>query len=220
MAAVAASALAACLPDVHLHHCGHACAPCFDGQALSSEAERSNDAPPFRRVRVTRDEYRIALPITPAPGGGWPLTAAARERASEGVRRAVQRLLDALAPASAPTRTHRTQTSIVVRRSRRGCVLQAATAALSVSWFPAVGSDVASGELQVTTWQGIVSLPGSADRAAPGAAIARESTFVPLDDGRGTWVWQAEDGVVYDTDTLVVHCAALLEAQIAYVRLV
>jgi hypothetical protein len=94
-------------------------------------------------------------------------------------------------------------------------VLQAATAALSVSWFPAVGSDLASGELQATAWQGIVSLPGSADRAAHGAAIACESTFVPLEDGRDTWVWRAEDGLVYDTAALTVHCGALLEAQVA-----
>jgi hypothetical protein len=169
---------------------------------------------------VTDDEYRIALPIAPAPHGGWPLTQAATERAREGVTRAVQRLLDALAPVSVSARTNRPRTPIGLRRSRRGCVLQAATAALSVSWFPAVGSDVASGELQVTAWQGIVSLPGSADHARRGAAIAHESTFVPLDDGRGTWVWQAVDGMVYDTEALVVHCAALLEAQVADARLV
>jgi hypothetical protein len=164
---------------------------------------------------VTVDEYRIALPIAPAPHGGRLLSHATRERTREGVRRAVQRLLDALAPVSLSARANRLQTSIESRRSRRGCVLQAATAALSVSWFPAVGSDAASGELQVTAWQGIVSLPGSADRAARGAAMARESTFVPLQEGRDTWVWQARDGTIYDTKALVVHCGALLEAQVA-----
>jgi hypothetical protein len=55
---------------------------------------------------------------------------------------------------------------------------------------------------------------GSAHREREGATVTSETTLVPVEGGPEGWGWRAADGTVYDTDALVAHCAALLEAQV------
>jgi hypothetical protein len=130
------------------------------------------------------------------------------------VKRAVDRLLDALAPERVVSRAPRIAVPVERHRTPRGCVLQAAAAAVSVTWFPEAATHLAFGELQVTAWQGVVSRPGSAHREREGATVTSETTLVPVEGGPEGWGWRAADGTVYDTDALVAHCAALLEAQV------
>jgi len=137
------------------------------------------------------------------------------QKARNDVKRAVDRLLDALAPERVVKRAPRIPVPVERHRTPRGCVLQAAAAAVSVTWFPDAATDMAFGELQVTAWQGVVSRPGSARREPEGAAVTSETTLVPVEGGRDGWEWRAADGTVYDTDALAAHCAALLEAQVA-----
>jgi hypothetical protein len=144
-----------------------------------------------------------------------PWVAPPSVKARAGVQRAVDRLLDALAPERVVSRAPRIPTPVERHRTPRGCVLQAAAAAVSVSWFPDAATDAAFGELQVLAWRGVVSRPGSAHRAAGGAAIARELLLRPVEGGADGWAWRAADGAVYDTDALAAHCAALLEEQVA-----
>ena len=131
------------------------------------------------------------------------------------VKRAVDRLLDALAPERVVSRARRIPVPVERHRTPRGCVLQAVAAAVSVTWFPDAATDMAFGELQVTAWQGVVSRPGSARREPEGATLTSETTLVPVEGGRDGWAWRAADGTVYDTDALVAYCAALLEVQVA-----
>ena len=144
----------------------------------------------------------------------WAAPPTVRERA--GVERAVARLLDELAPERTVTRAPRLPGPVERHRTPRGCILQAAAAAVSVSWFPDAATDVAFGELQVIAWRGVVSRPGSAHRAPGGAAIAQELVLRPAEGevgapGAGEWVWRAADGTVYDTAALAAYCLALLE---------
>jgi hypothetical protein len=144
------------------------------------------------------------------PRWATPLT----HQAKGGVKRAVDRLLDALAPERVVSRAPRLPVPVERHRTPRGCVLQAAAAAVSVTWFPDAATQATHGELQVTGWQGVVSRPGSAHRAPGGAVVARELTLVPAEGGPDGWAWRAADGTVYDTDALVAYCAALLEEQV------
>jgi hypothetical protein len=134
------------------------------------------------------------------------------------VKRAVDRLLDALAPERVVSRAPQLPVPVERHRTPRGCVLQAAAAAVSVTWFPDAATEATHGELQVTAWQGVVSRPGSAHRAPGGAAVARELTLVPVEGGPDGWQWRAGDGTLYDTDALVAYCAALLEEQVVASR--
>ncbi len=155
-----------------------------------------------------------AGPTDPEDDTPWEAPPSLKERA--GVQRAVDRLLDQLAPERVVSRGPRLPVPVERHRTPRGCILQAATAALTVSWFPDAATDAAFGELQVIAWRGVVSRPGSAQRAAGGAAIARELMLRPAEGGAGNaegWVWRATDGTVYDTDALAAHCLALLAAQ-------
>ena len=80
------------------------------------------------------------------------------------VQRAVKTLLDQLAPERATTRALRQPVRIEQHRTPNGCVLQAPTAALSVSWFPE-GADIdALGELQIVLWRGIAYRRGATPR--------------------------------------------------------
>jgi hypothetical protein len=135
-------------------------------------------------------------------------------QARTAVKRAVDRLLDALAPERVVSRTQRLPVPVERHRTPRGCVLQAAAAAVSVTWFADAPTEVTHGELQITAWRGVVSRPGSAHRVPGGASVARELTLVPCEGGPEGWQWCAADGTVYDTDALVAHCAALLEEQV------
>jgi hypothetical protein len=189
-------------------------------------------------------ERRDALPHDPAHDVGAPDRAGVGTRwtdppthkARVGVERAVTRLLDALAPERTVIRAARPRQPVERHRTPRGCILQGAAAAVSVSWFPDAASDAAFGELQVLVWRGVVSRPGSAQRGPGGATIVR-ALVLHCDDrealaGRAArdvaardvaatdvaqaqsvivdWGWRAGDGTRYETDALAAHCLALL----------
>ncbi len=160
--------------------------------------------------------------VTP-PGGvaAWPDRPTAAQRT--GAQHAVARLFDALAPQKPPARREGPAPAIQRHRSPSGCILQAATRAVTVSWFPASTNDTALGELQLITWKGTVSRPGSARRAAGGAAVETQETFVLT---RGTvgaitgttgddWLWRGADGAAYDAQAFAARCHALLEEEAA-----
>ena len=128
------------------------------------------------------------------------------------VQRAVKMLLDLLAPERTTTRTPREAVPIERYRTPNGCVLQAPTAALSVSWF-AEGTDIeALGELQAVLWRGVASRRGSAPRPE-GAVVVRELNVQPVEDPSGAFMWRTGDGTTYDTEGLAAYCLGLLEAQ-------
>ena len=126
------------------------------------------------------------------------------------VQQEVSRLFELLAPERAAHRVDTKTNEINRHRTPRGCVLQAAAGAVTVSWFPdsAQGADL--GELQVVAWRGTVSRPGSSLRTA-GAKVEEEMVLRPVDRPTGGMVWRATDGTAFSTDSLVAHCAMLLE---------
>ena len=126
------------------------------------------------------------------------------------VQQEVSRLFDVLAPERAAHRMSAKTSEIDRHRTPRGCVLQAAGGAVSVSWFPdsAQGADL--GELQVVAWRGTVSRPGSSQRAS-GAQVEEQMVLRPADSPMGGLVWRAKDGTTFSTDSLAAHCATLLE---------
>jgi len=160
---------------------------------------------------------------TATPTGGfaaWPDRPTAAQRT--GAQHAVARLFDALAPQKPPARREGPAPAIQRHRSPTGCILQATTRALTVSWFPASTNDTTLGELQLITWQGTVSRPGSARRAAGGAVVVQEETFALAPGTVGAlgatgdnWLWCAADGTTYDAGALAARCHALLEEDVA-----
>lgn len=128
------------------------------------------------------------------------------------VQRAVNALLDTLAPERTVTRAARAPSRIEQHRTPSGCVLQAANAATSVSWFPDAANDVTLGELRVTVWDGVVSRRGAPQRRE-GARVVRELTLYPLHPSDEA-VWRADDGATYDTVALAAACLAMLEERI------
>src|SRR6478672_6952965 len=99
---------------------------------------------------------------------GWSAPTTTKDR--NAVQRSVTRLLDLLAPERATTRSERAPSQIEPYRTPSGCVLQAPTAALSVSWFPGGASSTDLGELHVVLWRGGVTRRGS--------GVPRESASV------------------------------------------
>lgn len=138
--------------------------------------------------------------------GDWPTS-----RQRMGAQQAAARLLDALAPERPPARRDDPSPTVQRVRSPRGCVLQGAQRAVSVSWFPPLASDASLGELQVIGWHGTVSRPGGG-RQAPGSAeaISRE-VLVPVENAGEAWTWQTADGRSYDVSALTARCHAFLE---------
>jgi hypothetical protein len=131
-------------------------------------------------------------------------------KARNAVQQEVSRLLDALAPERAAHRMG-TKTNDVERyRTPRGCVLQAAAGAVTVSWFPDSAQGAELGELQVVAWRGTVSHPGSSRRTS-GAELVEEMVLRPGESRMGELEWRAADGTTWSTDVLAAHCAALLE---------
>lgn len=125
------------------------------------------------------------------------------------VQQEVGRLLDAFAPERA---AHRMSAKEAVERHRtpRGCILQAAAGAVSVSWFPDSAQGAELGELQVVGWRGTVSRPGSSQRAS-GAQVVEELVLRPVENRMGALLWRTADGATYTTEALVTHCSELLE---------
>ena len=126
------------------------------------------------------------------------------------VQQAVSRLLDSLAPERAAYRVGTKANEVERYRTPRGCVLQAAAGAVTVSWFPDSAQGAELGELQVVAWRGEVSHPGSSRRRS-GAQLVEELVLRPGESRMGGLEWRAAGGTSYSTDALAVHCAALLE---------
>jgi hypothetical protein len=151
-----------------------------------------------------RDERYPSSTDYKAHEPGAPPTAKMRNAAQQ----EVSRLLDALAPESAPNRRG-SKDGVERHRTPRGCILQAPGGAVSTSWFAdsAQGSEI--GELQVVAWRGTVSRPGSSERSE-GAELIEELVLRPVESRDGIMVWRAADGTVYTTNSLVAHCLDLL----------
>jgi hypothetical protein len=134
----------------------------------------------------------------------------AKERNS--VQRSVNNLLDTLAPERATTRGDRAPVPVEQHRTPTGCVLQAATAALSVRWFADTSNDAQFGELQVVIWKGVVSRRGSSP-TPDGASVVTEFALRPIDQTSEAAAWRASDGTTYDVAGLAEHCLSLLKTQ-------
>jgi len=143
---------------------------------------------------------------------GWNAPTTTKER--NAVQRSVTKLLDALAPERAISRSAPAPVQIEPYRTPSGCVLQAPTAALSVSWFPGAASSSDLGELHVVLWRGGVTRRGSGV-PRESASVIREWTLRPVELSSDATRWREDgDGVSYDIQGLADHCLALLNAQV------
>jgi hypothetical protein len=143
------------------------------------------------------------------PGTVWADRPTIKQRTA--VQHAVERLLDDLAPERAPPRADIPTTAVQRHRTPRGCILQAAGGAVSVSWFPASTNDDAYGELQVIAWRGVVSRPGSSAARRAGAAVSEwQLVLQPVEVATSTWGWRDPDGSTLDAAALTARVNALL----------
>jgi hypothetical protein len=143
----------------------------------------------------------------PAGHGVWPTV---KQRTA--VQQAVTRLLDALAPERPPARGAEPAAPAVQRfRTPRGCILQGETHAVSVSWFPAATVTPEYGELQVISWEGVVSRPGATRVAGHAARAVWEDLLSPVEKEGEAWAWRSGDGSVHASASLVDRCHRLLE---------
>ena len=145
------------------------------------------------------------------PLAPWTASRSAKEK--NVVQRAVTALLDQLAPERVLKRGDTAHLSVEQHRTPNGCVLQAPTAAVSVSWFSKTGKDTPLGELHVILWSGVVSRRGRAANPE-GAKILKEIVLRPIEAPLNDLVWRATDGTEYDTAGLAARCIALLEEQV------
>ena len=142
---------------------------------------------------------------------GWGTAPTAKEKSA--VQRSVTELLDSLAPERVVKRGDMLHGPIEQHRTPVGCVLQAESAALSVSWFADTRSETL-GELHVNVWRGVVSRGGSSHRKPAKASIVSERVLRPMTKSVEGCLWRMDDGKEFDTAALAKHCVALLEAQI------
>lgn len=147
----------------------------------------------------------------PADPTAW--SAAPSVKAKNAVQRHVTALLDALAPERVLTRADPIKLEVEQHRTPTGCVLQAATAALSVSWFADAVGVSPFGELHVVVWRGVVSRRG-APPVREGATMVKELVLQPIAPPSDDRVWRATDGREYDTPALASECVTLLEEEI------
>lgn len=129
------------------------------------------------------------------------------------VLRTVTALLDVLAPERELRRGDPARPAIAEYRTPSGCVLQAATAALSVSYFTDTESAAPLGELHLVVWRGVVTRRG-APRVKEHATQVKELVLYPMTSITDK-VWRAADGTEYSTTELAAKCTELLEEQIA-----
>jgi hypothetical protein len=146
------------------------------------------------------------------PPARWAVPPTAKDRSA--AQRAVNALLDELAPEKVIKRAERAPMAVEQHRSPNGCVLQGATAALSVSWFPDADKDGAVGELHVVVWRGVVSRRG-VPRRPDGAVVSRDLVLFPIEGATPECMWRAADGSTHDTHSLAAHCLALLADEIS-----
>ena len=145
------------------------------------------------------------------PLAPWTASRSAKEK--NVVQRAVTALLDQLAPEKVLKRGDQLRLSVEQHRTPNGAVLQAPTAAVSVSWFSKTGKDTPLGELHIIVWSGVVSRRGKAANPE-GAKIVKELVVRPIEAPKNDRVWRAADGTEYDTAGLAARCMELLEQQL------
>lgn len=126
------------------------------------------------------------------------------------VQRSVERLLDALAPEKALRRGEQPQMPVEAHRTPSGCVLQAPSVALSVSWFADATEHLTMGELQIVLWRGTVARRGIA-RPPKGAVVESELVLHPVEGANDEALWRANDGREFNSEALAAHCLTLLE---------
>jgi hypothetical protein len=146
---------------------------------------------------------RVASPWSPSPTA----------KAKNAVQRSVTALLDELAPERVLKRAEQLAGPVEQHRTPTGCVLQAATAAVSVSWFADTSNDATLGELHVIVWRGTVTRRADAG-SRKAATTVGELILRPIEPPANGCVWQATDGTRYDTASLAAKCLALLQAQL------
>jgi hypothetical protein len=142
-----------------------------------------------------------------------PWSASPTAKAKNAVQRSVTALLDELAPERVLKRVEKVPGSIEQHRTPTGCVLQAETGAVSVSWFAEPGNDAVLGELHVIVWRGTVTRRGG-PRSRKGATIVAELVLRPIEPPSENCVWQATDGQRYDTEALAGKVLGLLQQQL------
>jgi len=150
-------------------------------------------------------------PKGPAP---TPWSASPTAKTKNAVQRCVTALLDELAPERVLKRVERLPGAVEQHRTPSGCVLQAPTAAVSVSWFADATNDAVLGELHVIGWRGTVTRRGS-PRTRKTATIAAELILRPVEQSGDECLWQTTTGARYDTASLSAKCLAILEEQLA-----
>lgn len=141
----------------------------------------------------------------------WTASPSAKKK--NAVQRAVNALLDELAPERVLKRAEQLRGAVEQHRTPNGCVLQAPKAAVSVSWFEESTNEAVLGELHVIVWNGIVSRRGS-PRRPDGATVVKELVLKPIDGPTDECLWKATNGKSFDTAALASKCLALLEEQI------
>ena len=141
-----------------------------------------------------------------------PWAAAPTVKTKNGIQRSVTALLDELAPERVLKRAERLEGSVEQHRTPSGCVLQATSAAVSVSWYPDARDGAPLGELHIVVWNGTVTRLGT-PRVAKGATVVSELVVRPVDPPDDACAWRDPDGTTFSTAGLVTKCLALLEAQ-------
>ena len=145
------------------------------------------------------------------PVRAWDTRPTAKEKSA--VHRSVTGLLDALAPERPVKRGENPALAVEQYRTLSGCILQAETAAVSVSFFNDTRVE-SLGELHVNVWKGVVSRGGSSYRKATTATMISGSVLHPTDESTEGVVWRDEDGRDFATEALAEHCRNLLSQQI------
>ncbi|HEY7894234.1 MAG TPA: hypothetical protein VIC24_04990 [Gemmatimonadaceae bacterium] len=132
-------------------------------------------------------------------------------------RRELERLLDKLVAdikhrmpmPGAAAMNETPESALVPYRSPDRCVVQGASGAVSVSWFPAQFTDASLGELQVIEWQGVVAVRGAVRRRESAAAsIVRADVYRQVQTPDG-WGWQpstSDDAPILSTEDLTALC--------------
>jgi hypothetical protein len=141
-----------------------------------------------------------------------PWSAAPSVKEKNAVQRNVVALLDELAPERVLTRGDQLKLRVEQHRTPTGCVLQAAKAALTVSWFVGAGTEL--GELHIVVWRGVVTRRGAPTKR-DGATQVKEVVLYPIERPTDDRVWRATDGTEFSTASLAARCLELLEEQIS-----
>src|SRR5690606_485140 len=128
------------------------------------------------------------------------------------VQREVVRLLDELAPEKPPQRRDAPAPSVAAHRWPARCILQGASSAVSVSWFPARPAEEALGEILVIAWNGVVAVPGVVSRGQGAPQARRTVTLQPVEQDGGDFKWrQPPDDDLLLTNELATYCRQMLE---------